>query len=287
MKVWLDGGILDPDRARIGVCDHGLLYGDGVFEGIRSYGRRLFRLADHLERLEISARALALRLPAGRERLGAIVRETVAAVPGSDVYARLIVTRGEGALGVDPASCSAPRIVCMADEVALFSPEIRARGLELVTSSVRRPSADQLDPRIKSLNYLPSVLAKQEARRVGADEALLLNPAGRVAEASVANVFCARHGRLATPPASEGALEGITRATVLELAREVGLDPVERPLTRLDLLAADEVLLTGTGAGIVGVRALDGRRIGRGAPGRVLRELERVFAEYVRKDAAC
>lgn len=286
MKVWLDGQILDPDRARIPVCDHGLLYGDGVFEGIRSYGGQLFRLADHLERLEISARALALPLPEGKATLGRIVSETVVAVAAPDVYARLIVTRGEGALGVDPATCARPRIVCIADEVALFSPEVAARGLDLVTSSVRRPSPDQLDPRIKSLNYLPSVLAKQEARRVGADEALLLNAAGRVAEASVANVFCARRGRLSTPPASEGALEGITRATVLELAREIGLEPLERPLTRIDLLAADEVLLTGTGIGILGVRSLDGRRIGGGAPGPVLRELQRVFRERVQKGAS-
>ncbi|HYP90754.1 MAG TPA: aminotransferase class IV, partial [Polyangiaceae bacterium] len=192
-----------------------------------------------------------------------------------EAYVRLLVTRGEGPLGVDPTTCKRPTVVCIVAEIGLYSAEQRAQGLTLITSSYRRPSPDVQDVAIKTLNYLGSVLAKQEARRQGADEALLLNQSGRVSEASVANIFVVRGRTLSTPPALDGCLEGINRGAVLELAREFGFSAGERSLGRRDLLAADEVFLTGSGAGVVGVRSLDGRAIGRGRTGEVTLELER------------
>ena len=261
------------------VTDHGLLYGDGLFEGIRVYGGRVFRLDAHLARFAAGARALALELPGGIERVREIVLETVRDHGEAEAYVRLVCTRGEGALGVDPTSCRDPRLFCLVDRIALFDAEVLARGLDLVTSSWRRPPPDVLDPRVKSLNYLNNVLAKQEARMRGADEALLLNLAGRVAEAAVANVFVARGGELATPPATEGALEGITRMTILELAGALGIPAHEEPLGRFDLFAADEVFLTGSGAGVVPVRSLDGRAIGAGRPGALFAKLRAAFLD--------
>jgi len=277
VKIWIDGGIVEEGEARVPVTDHGLLYGDGVFEGIRVYGGRVFRLDDHLARLEAGARALGLVLPFELARIREIVLETVRAHAESEAYVRLVVTRGEGALGVDPTTCAAPRLFCLAADVSIYPDEKLRRGIDLVTSSLRRPPPDVLDPRVKSLNYLNNVLAKQEARRQGADEALLLNTAGRVAEAAVANVFCARYGEIATPPAAEGVLEGITRRTLLELAGTLGIPAAERCLTRFDLFAADEVFLTGSGAGIVPVGSLDGRPIGAGGPGPLWEKLRRAF----------
>lgn len=279
MKIWIEGRVVDGADARISVLDHGLLYGDGVFEGIRLYGRRVFRLDDHLARLAYGASMLDLALPGGVPRLREIVLETARAFDRDDGYVRLVVTRGVGALGVDPTSCRDPAVFCIADEVRLFAPDRLATGIDLVTASVRRPGPDLLDPRVKSLNYLNSVLAKQEARRQGADEALLLNAHGHVAEASVANVFVVRRGSLATPPPTDGALEGITRDTVLRLAAAAGITAGERTLGRVDLIAADEVFLTGTGARIVPVRSLDGRVIGKGLAGPVT---ERLMASYSR-----
>jgi branched-chain amino acid aminotransferase len=289
MKIWLDGRVVDPADARISVLDHGLLYGDGVFEGIRIYGRRVFRLGDHLARLGVSARAIGLEIPGGGEALREIVLATgrafLAASGGDEGYVRLVVTRGDGPLGVDPTTCATPRIVCIADAIRLFPAEKLEQGLDLVTSSVRRPPPDVLDPRVKSLNYLNSVLAKQEARRQGADEALILNQAGQIAEASVANVFAVKQGTLATPPATDGALEGITRATVLEIAGSLGLPAAERTLGRVDLLGADEVFLTGTGARIVPVRSLDGRPIGKGGIGPITAQILAAFVRFAHDPA--
>ncbi len=278
MKVWLDGRIVEGREARIPVTDHGLLYGDGVFEGIRITGRRVFRLDDHLARLATGCRVLALEPPGGITALREIVLATARAFGEAEAYVRLIVTRGEGSLGVDPTSCPEPRVICIVDRIRLYPPEKQARGIDLVTASLRRPSPDVLDPRVKSLNYLQSALCKLEARQRGADEALVLNQAGRVAEASVANVFAYRASELSTPPAIDGALEGITRATILELARELGLATAERSLGRFDLFAASEVFLTGSGAGLVPVRSLDARLLGAGVPGPVFTKLEAAFA---------
>jgi len=282
MKVWIDGAVVDGSQARIPVTDHGFLYGDGIFEGIRLYNRRIFRFDDHLARLAVGARCLALTIPGGIEAVRRIVIDTARAHGRDDAYLRLIVSRGEGTLGVDPTTCKDPRIVCIADQVRLYPEEKVQSGIALVTSSLRRPAPDVLDPRVKSLNYLNSALAKLEARRQGADEALLLNGAGRVVEASVANVFAVRAGRLLTPPASDGALEGLTRATVLELAGEQRVPAEERSLGRFDLIAAEEVFLTGSGAGIVAVGSLDGIGIGKGGPGPITRRLCQAFERYVR-----
>jgi branched-chain amino acid aminotransferase len=283
MKVWIDGEIFDGASARIPVCDHGLLYGDGLFEGMRAYGGKPFNLDAHMARLSYGARALHLALPGGVPHMREVIARTVAAYGGGDVYMRLIVTRGDGPLGVDPTTCPAPRVVCIVDKVTLFSDQKRAQGLSLITSSYRRPAADVLDPRLKSLNYLNNVLAKGEARRQGADEALLLNQQGQIAEATVTNVFVVHNGTLLTPPTTDGALDGITRATVLALARELGIPSAVRTLGRADIFGADEVFLTGTGAGIIRVSTLDGEPVGRAEPGAVMGRLFAAYQERVRR----
>ena len=283
MKVWLDGSVVDAAEARIPVTDHGFLYGDGVFEGMRVYSRRLFRLDDHMDRIGAAARAVGIEIPGGTAALREISLQTARAFGADDAYLRLVVSRGEGSLGVDPTSCPEARVVCIADDVRIYPAEKLAEGLTLVTSSWRRPPADVLDPRVKSLNYLNNALAKQEARRQGADEALLLNTAGYIAEASVANLFAVRDGALLTPPATDGALEGITRRTVLELASEAGIETAERTLGRFDLFAASEVFLTGSGAKVVPVRSLDGQPVGRGKPGPLTRQLAEAFDAFARR----
>jgi len=281
MKVWIDGRIVEGSEARVPVTDHGLLYGDGVFEGIRVYGRSVFRLADHLRRFETSAKAIGLELPGGVPAVEQIVLETARAYGRDEAYIRLLDTRGEGALGVDPGTCPRPRIICIVDEVSLFPEDKLARGLDLVTVSLRRAASDALDPRVKSLNYLTSVLAKREAKLRGADEALMLNAAGLVTEASVANIFMVRDGVLRTPPANDGALEGVTRASVIEIAATEAIPLREESLSRVDLLGADEVFLTGTGARIAAVGRFDGQVIGRSGERPVTTRLQRAFAEFV------
>lgn len=246
------------------MLDHGLLYGDGVFEGIRIINRRVFRLAEHLRRLEVSAKAIGLGLPFNRAEIQDIVLATARALGENEAYIRLVITRGVGELGVDPATCKKPSLICIVDQIRLFPADKMKRGIDMVTASVRRPPTDVLDPRVKSLNYLNNVLAKREARLRGADEALLLNMNGLVSEASVANIFAVLAGALTTPPPTDGALEGITRASVLECAAQIGISAREASLGRVDLLKADEVFMTGTGARIVPVATLDGQSIGNG-----------------------
>jgi branched-chain amino acid aminotransferase len=281
VKVWIDGEIVDGAEARIPVTDHGLLYGDGIFEGIRVYRNRVFRLDAHMKRFEAGARGIALDLPGGIAAAREVVLATVRAFGAEEAYVRLIATRGEGSLGVDPTTCPKPRLICLVDHVRIYPPDKLASGLDLVTSSLRRPSPDVLDPRIKSLNYLNNVLAKLEARQRGADEALMLNAQGMVAETSVANVFVVRDGVLLTPPAVDGALEGITRATVMELAATLGIPVREQTMSRFDFFAAEEAFLTGSGAGIVPIRSLDQRSIGAGRPGPVFEKVRVAFSETV------
>jgi len=280
-KVWVGGQVVGADEARISVFDHGLLYGDGVFEGMRVYGGEIFRLEDHLSRFERGAGALGIALPGGLEATRRAVLETARAYGRPEAYIRLVLTRGRGALGVDPTTCDDPQLICIVTRIALYPEEKLARGIDLVTSSLRRPSPDALDPGMKSLNYLNSVLAKREARLRGADEALILNLQGRVAEASVANVFACRNGLLMTPPTTEGALPGITRASVLEIAAGLGIETRECALGRMDLICADEVFLTGSGARIVPVATLDGQVLGAGARGSLTQRILDGFADFV------
>lgn len=283
MKIWIDGRVVEGREARVPVLDHGFLYGDGIFESFRVHRRRIFRLEAHLDRLAASARAVGLEIPGGLEGVRNILLETLRAYGQEDAYARLLVTRGEGSLGVDPTTCHAPRVVVIAAAVDIYSLEKLSQGIDLLTVSVRRPSLDSLDPRVKSMNYLGSALAKREAKLHGADEALILNARGAVAEASVANVFVVEGGRLRTPPPSDGALAGITRAAILERAADLGIPAEERTLGRFDLLAGQELFLTGTAAGIVPVRQLDGQAYPK-PPGPVTRRLTSAFGKWIAEE---
>lgn len=273
MKVWIDGRIVEGKDAKVSVTDHGLLYGDGVFEGMRVMAGRVFRIEQHLTRLALGARSIGLTLPYPSEEIQRIVEDTVRAHKEREAYIRLVVTRGEGPLGVDPTTCPKPNLFCIVSSIKLFSDEQREAGLSLITSSYRRPPADVLDLRVKSLNYLGSALAKLEARQRGADDALLLNQRGHIAEASVANVFALKGKKLVTPPGTEGCLEGITRAVIMQVGTDMGLDVSERVLGRHDLFGADEVFLSGSGAGVITVKSLDGRTLGLGRRGPVTTEL--------------
>lgn len=272
---WMNGRLLPAAEATVSVFDHGLLYGDGVFEGIRFYHRRAFRLQAHLERLALSARALALHLPWNREALTRAVAETLAAAPEDAGYLRLVVTRGVGTLGIDPRSCRQPNLFIIADRLDAMA-EVRRRGARLIIAATRRLGTDGLDPRIKSLNYLNPILARLEANRAGADEAVMLNAAGRVTEGSADNLFIVQDGRLLTPPTSDGALAGITRAVVLELAAALGLEAREQSLAPYDLYTADECFLTGTAAELVPVADIDGRPLGS-CPGSLFSRIDQAY----------
>jgi branched-chain amino acid aminotransferase len=280
---WMNGAIVPASEARVSVFDHGLLYGDGVFEGIRFYHGRPFRLARHYARLRASAAALRLTLPYEAGAIDTAVRETIAAYHGSEGYLRLVVTRGEGRLGIDPTSCARPNLFIIADELQMVSHRTRAEGARVIIASTRRLPADGLDARIKSLNYLNHILARMEANNASADEAILLNTAGHVTEGSADNVFIVRDGTLLTPPASDGALEGITREAVLELARDLGIATKIISLTPYDLYTADECFLTGTGAELIPVREIDGRPV-RACPGPVFGAVQAAFNRLVRSE---
>lgn len=277
---WIGGELVPSDRARLSVMDHGLLYGDGVFEGIRFYAGRPFLLEAHLKRLEDSARAIALALPRSHEEIAAIVRQVIDAYGGTDGYLRLLVTRGVGPLGINPATCRQPELIVIADHLQMVDDEIRNKGIRTIIASTRRLSADGLDPRIKSLNYLNHILARLEANRAGVEEALMLNRQGQLAEGTADNVFVVREGRLLTPPASDGALEGITRNLIMRLAAQRDIAVSECSLAPYDLYTADECFLTGTGAELIPVREVDGRAL-RHCPGEVFRRLSQAFAEYI------
>lgn len=277
---WMNGQLVAAEQASVSVFDHGLLYGDGVFEGIRFYRGRAFRLQAHLERLLLSARAIGLKIPYSEEELALAVEETIIASTTSDGYLRLVVTRGPGPLGVDPSHCHAPAVFIIAASLQLVSARVREVGAKVVIAATRRLGPDGLDPRIKSLNYLNHVLARMEATHAGADEAILLNAAGRVAEGSADNVFIVRRGELLTPPVIEGALDGITRQVVLELAEKLGLPHKEMPLAPYDLFTADECFLTGTGAELIPVAEVNGRSM-VSCPGPVYRQLAAAFRQLV------
>lgn len=277
---WLNGELMPAEQAFIPVNDHGLLYGDGVFEGIRFYRRRAFRLQRHLQRLALSARAIALEIPLSVDELTAVIERLIEAFADDDGYIRLMVTRGTGPLGLNPKSCTQPNVIAIADQLTMMAIDERQAGARLIVSSVRRLPANGLDPRIKSLNYLNHILAKIEANHAGADEAILLNGQGRVAEGSADNIFIVRNGRLLTPPCSEGVLEGITRELVLELAQADGIETSEQPLGVYDLYAADECFLTGTGAELIPVASIDCRSM-PGCPGPLFHQLQQAFRRTI------
>jgi branched-chain amino acid aminotransferase len=286
MSVYIDGVLYQPADAHVSVFDHGLLYGDGVFEGIRIYDRRIFRLDAHLARLEASARAIRLTLPLARAALADAVRDTVRASRQEHGYVRLVVTRGEGPLGLDPTTCGRPRLIIIVADLAVYPAELYRAGIRVITAATRQVPPASVDPRIKSLNYLKNVLARLEAHEAGAAEALMLNAEGFVAECTADNVFALRGDRLLTPPATDGALDGITAGVVRELAESAGLRFEERRLGRYDLFVADECFLTGTGAELIPVVALDGRTIGDGTPGPVTRRLSAAVRALAMREGA-
>lgn len=280
---WLNGKLVAPEHASVSVFDHGLLYGDGVFEGIRFYNGTAFRLQAHLERLLLSARAIALDIPYHMEALKHAVLETIAAAPEQNGYLRMVVTRGPGPLGIDPSRCHSPQVFIIADRLQLVSERVRSEGAKVIIAATRRLGADGLDPRIKSLNYLNHILARMEATHAGADEAILLNSAGRIAEGSADNIFIVKKDELLTPPVIEGALDGITRQVVLELAENLGIKFRETPLAPYDLFTADECFLTGTGAELIPVGRADGRVIPQ-CPGPIYQCISTAFKELVKRE---
>jgi branched-chain amino acid aminotransferase len=273
MKIYIDGKYYGEHNAKISVFDHGLLYGDGIFEGIRAYNGRVFRLTEHVDRLFCSAKAILLKMPISHSAIIRAVVGTCRVNKIRDGYIRLLVTRGVGTLGLSPNRCRRPSVIIIADKIQLYPASFYARGMEIVTVPTMRSLHSALNPAIKSLNYLNNILAKIEANNAGCEEAIMLNAEGFVAECTGDNVFIVKEGKLFTPPLSAGALYGITRRTVMEIAEESGYKVSEPNLTRYDLFNADECFLTGTGAEIVPVTKIDGRVIGRGRPGSVTREL--------------
>jgi len=267
MKIFIDGKLLNEGNAKISVFDHGLLYGDGVFEGIRAYNGRVFKLKEHIDRLFYSAKAILLEIPMTPAELMNATAATIRANKLSDAYVRLVVTRGVGNLGLNPRSCPKPTVIIIAGKIQVYPAELYARGMEIVTVPTVRNLHSALNPAIKSLNYLNNILAKIEANNAGVEEAVMLNAEGFVAECTADNLFIIKNGELLTPPLSAGALYGITRGTVMELAGQNWMKVSEPNLTRYDLFNADECFLTGTGAEIMPVIKIDGRVIGSGKPG--------------------
>jgi branched-chain amino acid aminotransferase len=282
LKVYISGKLYDKDDAKISVYDHGLLYGDGVFEGMRSYGGKVFRLEQHLERLWNSAKAIALEIPMSRPAMAKAVNDTLAANSIADGYIRLVVTRGAGSLGLDPNRTSHPQVIIITDHIALYPDDFYQNGLEIITASTMRNHPAALSPRIKSLNYLNNILAKVEGLQAGCVEALMLNHKGEVAECTGDNIFLVRGGVLLTPPTDAGILEGITRDAVIELARKANYEVREIALTRHDVYIADECFLTGSAAEVIPVVKVDRRKIGAGVPGAVTRDLIERFRRMTR-----
>jgi branched-chain amino acid aminotransferase len=283
LKIYIDGKLYDKADAKISVYDHGLLYGDGVFEGMRSYNGRVFRLDEHLDRLWDSAQAIWLEIPMTKAEMVSAVNETLTINGIDNGYVRLIITRGVGTLGLDPNKCERPSIIIIADHIALYPEELYEKGLEIITVSVPRTHPAALSPRIKSLNYLNNILAKIEGMQAGCIEALMLNHKGEIAECTGDNIFLVRGGRISTPPVDAGILEGITRDTVIGLAKELGIEVAEVALTKYDAYVADEIFLTGSAAELIPVVKLDGRKIGDGKPGPMTHKLTATFKELTRK----
>jgi branched-chain amino acid aminotransferase len=284
MQIYLGDRLVPAAEAKVSVLDHGLLYGDGIFEGIRIYDGCIFRLRQHLERLRRSAKAILLPLPWSLDALAEATAATCRANNLTSGYIRLVVTRGEGSLGISPDSCRQPQLIIIADQIKVHDPATYTQGIKVITSAQRQLPPDVFPAQVKSLNYVKNVVAKIEAQRLGYPDAIILNSAGYVVEAIVENIFALRDGQLMTPPASLGALEGVTRQAVIDLAGQLGIPCREALFTRFDLWQSDEVFLTGTGAELVPVVEIDGRTIGEGKPGSTFARLHAAFADLVKKD---
>ncbi len=283
MKIWLDGKLVNQDEAKISVFDHATLYGDGCFEGIRFYSGKVFRLEEHIVRLFNSMRYLNISLPWSFEEVCRATEETVAASGMEDGYIRLVVTRGVGDLGLNPANCPKASMFIIVQNIALYPQEMYEKGLSMITSSFRRPNADVLCQQVKSLNYLNGISAKMEAVRMGAGEALMLNQRGNVAECTGDNIFIVSNGVVKTPPLTESALGGITRHAVMDICTELGIPCVEVVMNRFDILSADECFLTGTAAEVIAATSLDGATIGTGSAGPITKRILARFKELVRE----
>jgi branched-chain amino acid aminotransferase len=281
--IFMNDRLVPEEEARVSVFDHGLLYGDGVFEGLRSYSGRVFRLDAHLDRLWASARAIALEIPLAKDVVAKAVNDTLAANKLVDGYVRLVITRGAGSLGLDPNRTKNPQVIVIADTISLYPREFYEKGLRIVTAATQRVHSAALSPRIKSLNYLNNIMAKLEGLQAGCVEALMLNHKGEVAECTGDNVFVVRSGSLLTPPPDAGILEGITRGAVMDLAHAAGIACHEATLTRYDLYTADECFLTGTAAEVIPVVEIDGRKVGSGTPGPITARLTADFHTLVRQ----
>jgi branched-chain amino acid aminotransferase len=280
LKIWLDNKLVDEADAKISIFDHGLLYGDGVFEGIRVYNSRVFELQAHIKRLYESAKAIRLEIPMSKSELISAVEKTVEANGVIDGYIRLVVTRGVGTLGLNPFVCESSRLFIIADNIQLYPEELYEKGMKVISATTIRSHPLALSPQIKSLNYLNNILAKIEALDNNVPEAIMYNHEGYVAEATGDNVFIVRNGVIYTPPVEAGSLEGITRDVVIRLARKEKLTVVEKNLTKVDLYICDELFLTGTAAEVIGVVEIDGRTIGDGKPGPITKLLRKNFFEY-------
>lgn len=282
LKVWIDGQLVEKDSARVSVYDHGVLYGDGVFEGIRAYNGKIFECEAHLRRLWDSARAIRLTIPLSADQFRGAIEETIRANGFTDCYIRAVVTRGPGDLGIDPRKSPKPVVFIIADKIAIYPPEMYEKGIAVVTSSWIRNHPNATPPRVKGLNYLNNVLAKIEANDAGVNDALMLNHKGNVSELTAANVFLVRGGKLATPGVTEGILEGVTRRVILEIAVGLGIACVERSIDRFDVYSADEMFATGTGVEAIAITKVDGRVIGGGVAGPVTNRLLQAFRAHVR-----
>ncbi len=280
LKIWLNGKLVDEADARISVFDHGLLYGDGVFEGIRVYNKKIFELDAHIRRLYESARGIRLEIPLTKEKLIKAIHETVEANGVVDGYIRLVVTRGVGTLGLNPFVCEEPGLFIIADNIQLYPEELYEKGMKIISATTVRNHSLAIPPQVKSLNYLNNILAKIEALDSNVPEAIMYNHEGYVAEATGDNIFIVRNGIIYTPPVEAGGLEGITRSVVIRLAKGEKLEVIEKNLTRFDLYICDEFFLTGTAAEVIGVVEIDGRVIGDGQPGPVTKLLRKKFFDY-------
>jgi branched-chain amino acid aminotransferase len=282
LKIWMDGELVDQAAAKVSVYDHGLLYGDGVFEGMRVYHGKLFEAAAHLRRLFESARAIRLDVPYTAEQLRAATDQTVRANGFTDCYVRLVVTRGPGTLGLDPHKCPRPGVFIIADLISLYPPEMYEKGMPVITASIIRSHPNTVSPRVKSLNYLNNILAKMEATDAGVPEAVMLNHEGNVGECTADNIFIVKDGVVLTPGPADGILEGVTRQVILGLCQRNDIPARQTTLQRHDLYVADEMFLTGSGAEVIPVTTVDRRPVGPGTPGPITRRLIGLFRDHIR-----